>query len=209
MKPGDMVLYESHSLIHGRPFPLKGKYFANIFIHFEPTGHSKRHQAEQLGDLDMKKQYRKATENRAGSDLNSRSGKLPPYILENSPEVKNWMRSHSNGWEAPSPVDPGKAEAHTAAGTGDLDTLRKLAKQKPHVLHLKDANGWQPIHEASRGGHKNVVELLVEHGQDINERTNHGSGGSPLYLATQAHSDDHPLVRYFISIGALNIGPDL
>jgi prolyl 4-hydroxylase len=32
MKPGDMVLYESHSLIHGRPFPLKGKYFANIFV---------------------------------------------------------------------------------------------------------------------------------------------------------------------------------
>lgn len=25
MEPGDMVLYESHSLIHGRPFPLKGR----------------------------------------------------------------------------------------------------------------------------------------------------------------------------------------
>ncbi len=32
-----MVLYESHSVIHGRPFPLKGRYFANIFIHFEPV----------------------------------------------------------------------------------------------------------------------------------------------------------------------------
>lgn len=32
MKPGDMVLYESHSLIHGRPFPLIGQYFANIFV---------------------------------------------------------------------------------------------------------------------------------------------------------------------------------
>lgn len=40
MKPGDMALYESHSVLHGRPFPLKGKYFANIFVHFEPTGHS-------------------------------------------------------------------------------------------------------------------------------------------------------------------------
>jgi len=27
MEPGDMVLYESHSLIHGRPFPLKGRFF--------------------------------------------------------------------------------------------------------------------------------------------------------------------------------------
>merc|ERR1712038_1549420 len=43
MEPGDMVLYESHSVLHGRPFPLKGRYFANVFIHFEPTGHTLRH----------------------------------------------------------------------------------------------------------------------------------------------------------------------
>ena len=33
-----MVLYESGSLMHGRPFPLKGNFYANIFIHFEPVG---------------------------------------------------------------------------------------------------------------------------------------------------------------------------
>lgn len=43
MKPGDMILYESHSVLHGRPFPLKGKHFANIFVHFEPTGHSMKY----------------------------------------------------------------------------------------------------------------------------------------------------------------------
>lgn len=43
MDPWDMVLYESHSVIHGRPFPLKGNYYANLFIHFEPLGHSFRH----------------------------------------------------------------------------------------------------------------------------------------------------------------------
>ena len=36
MIPGDMVLYESHSVLHGRPFPMKGKYYANIFVHFKP-----------------------------------------------------------------------------------------------------------------------------------------------------------------------------
>ena len=30
MEPGDMVLYESHSALHGRPFPLKGRYYANV-----------------------------------------------------------------------------------------------------------------------------------------------------------------------------------
>ena len=32
MEPGDMVLYESHSVLHGRPYPLKGRYLANIFV---------------------------------------------------------------------------------------------------------------------------------------------------------------------------------
>ncbi|KAL7552907.1 hypothetical protein ACHAWF_016170 [Thalassiosira exigua] len=36
MEPGDIVLYESHSLIHGRPFELKGRRFANVFVHFQP-----------------------------------------------------------------------------------------------------------------------------------------------------------------------------
>jgi prolyl 4-hydroxylase len=34
MLPGDMVLYESHSVLHGRQFPLKGRFMANVFIHF-------------------------------------------------------------------------------------------------------------------------------------------------------------------------------
>ncbi|CAJ1968020.1 unnamed protein product [Cylindrotheca closterium] len=42
MAPGDMVLvYESHSVIHGRPFSLNGDFYANIFVHFEPLGPSK------------------------------------------------------------------------------------------------------------------------------------------------------------------------
>ena len=38
MKPGDMILYESHSVIHGRPFSLEGRFMANVFVHFEPVG---------------------------------------------------------------------------------------------------------------------------------------------------------------------------
>lgn len=32
MEPGDMVLYESHSVLHGRPYPLKGRFMANVFV---------------------------------------------------------------------------------------------------------------------------------------------------------------------------------
>ena len=27
MEPGDMILYESHTVLHGRPYPLKGKFY--------------------------------------------------------------------------------------------------------------------------------------------------------------------------------------
>ena len=50
MEPGDMVLYESHSILHGRPFPLKGRYFANIFVHFKPLFHDAKFQF-RVGDI--------------------------------------------------------------------------------------------------------------------------------------------------------------
>ena len=34
LAPGDIVFYESAKLLHGRPTPLEGAYYANIFIHF-------------------------------------------------------------------------------------------------------------------------------------------------------------------------------
>lgn len=36
LKPGEMVFYEGARLLHGRPIPLNGKSFANIFCHFQP-----------------------------------------------------------------------------------------------------------------------------------------------------------------------------
>ena len=36
MDPGDMVLYESARLIHGRPNMFEGRIYANIFVHFRP-----------------------------------------------------------------------------------------------------------------------------------------------------------------------------
>lgn len=37
MKPGDMLLYEGGRLPHGRPTPLKGDSFHNVFVHFRPV----------------------------------------------------------------------------------------------------------------------------------------------------------------------------
>lgn len=39
LKPGEMIFYEGCRLLHGRPIPLKGESFANIFCHFKPSHH--------------------------------------------------------------------------------------------------------------------------------------------------------------------------
>jgi prolyl 4-hydroxylase len=36
LKPGEVIYYESAKLLHGRPQPLDGKYFANVFCHYMP-----------------------------------------------------------------------------------------------------------------------------------------------------------------------------
>ena len=35
LAPGEMVWYESARLPHGRPSPLRGQYYDNLFIHFQ------------------------------------------------------------------------------------------------------------------------------------------------------------------------------
>jgi hypothetical protein len=37
MAPGEMVFYEGAKLIHGRPYPLRGDYYASVFVHYRPA----------------------------------------------------------------------------------------------------------------------------------------------------------------------------
>lgn len=37
MKPGDLLLYESARLLHGRPSPFRGRSYANVFVHYQPS----------------------------------------------------------------------------------------------------------------------------------------------------------------------------
>jgi prolyl 4-hydroxylase len=79
MAPGDMVLYESHSVIHGRPFPLNGKFYANVFVHFEPVG-------MRLGGTQEDSMYDPALD-------------LPPYLVPGSVWEKDWRSKNPNGWK--------------------------------------------------------------------------------------------------------------
>ena len=43
LKPGQMLFYESARLAHHRPTPLKGDWYASLFVHFRPVGWPLKH----------------------------------------------------------------------------------------------------------------------------------------------------------------------
>lgn len=186
MLPGDLVLYESHSILHGRPFPLKGRFMANVFIHFEPIG--------PLG----------------GEDLYG-TNDLPPYVIPGSPEEENWRKRNPNGHTVLRQQEfaTGSTEAHRAATEGDYDELVSYVELHEDVVNARDENGWTPLHEGVRRGSVDVVRFLVDRGSDINARTGPEGelGGTPLWWAYLQHPADHPVIELLRSFGARNIAP--
>mmetsp|Transcript_28353 Transcript_28353/g.42756 ORF Transcript_28353/g.42756 Transcript_28353/m.42756 type:complete len:530 (+) Transcript_28353:181-1770(+) len=209
MEPGDMILYESHSVLHGRPFPLKGRYYANIFVHFEPVGHSLRHNAKEAAERAAA--GHQDNHSTGGHEQESSDG-LPPYIVRGSPEEQRWRASHRNasgGRKKKTSFTTGSTPAHKAAQSGDAGELKNVIDKLGHLIDAKDANGWTPLHEGARGGHIEVVQLLVEKGANINERTQGGIGGTPLYWSIEQNGEDHPVSELLASLGGISIGPDL
>jgi len=219
LSPGDMLLYEGHSIIHGRPFPFVGEYYANIYIHFEPIGYSIEQQQQiPTNKNDPKEMYHSILQKRSeGADkviYSHTIPHIPPYIVENTPEEKRWLQqfpeatpeSEENADDATLP-DTSYRNLHHAAAAGDLITLKKVPTS---YLSRTDANGWQPIHEAARSGNLKVIEYLIEKGGvDVNARTNFGEGGSPLYWAEKVFKEDDKVVRKLKQYGGASIKPNV
>jgi len=129
MEPGEMIFYESHSVIHGRPFPLKGRYYAvsifeymiiliewndfsyniqtsqNVFVHFEPLGHTQHEEEGSSENEESLKSLYQLAWNKLQSkcsddedckqrvDLNLKN-KVPHYIIPGSEEERRWLQTH-------------------------------------------------------------------------------------------------------------------
>ena len=103
---------------------MKGRYYANIFIHFEPTGRPLDYNGDDFVD--------RAVDN-----------SLPPYILPNSPQTEEWIKRNPSGWHmvSPSAAHVDISKVHEAAAFNDLDSLQELANENKDVLFSKDRNG--------------------------------------------------------------------
>lgn len=182
-------------------------------IHFEPTGHTLRHNidlADAAGTKDVHKQYREALERGVGGHENDHDG-LPPYIIPNSPEDSHWRSQHPEGFggnkKKNQSFTTGSTPAHVAAQEGDTRVLAEAIRKNKDIVNAKDSNGWTPLHESARGGHLEAVKLLVENGADVHAKT-YGAG-TALWWAKQSHDADHPVIQFLESLGAPDAGPEL
>lgn len=175
MKPGEMVLYESHSTIHGRPFSMNGRFYANIFVHFEP-----------LGDL-------------KSMDSILPKGQLPPYLIEGS-EWEKWYRAaYPDGWNILSDIvgliHRGDIETLRYIAKRDIDMLNKVTNNTDNFHYL---------HAAVEAGHLDVTKFFLEEvGTDVNTPMYIPYGVTPLDIALRRFrgNKSNPVVKFLIESG--------
>ena len=249
MKPGDMVLYESHTVLHGRPFPLKGRFYANVFVHFIPEDHDannealvkeklknvklgghehdqhdaetlKRHEAahdKDQAEIAVKKLIKlqekwKVDTNSEGDDAEEEEEQEEEEDVEEAPQGPAEIDHGEEDVEDVEVVEEeevdGRTEIHRAAADGDIESLEKLLSTPGNsdMLHTRDMNDWQAIHEAARSGQLEALKYLVTMGADVGAKTN--SGGTALWWAKKSLPDDHEVVKYLVSIGAPDEGEE-
>ena len=210
LAPGDMVIYESHSVLLGRPYPLNGDYQANLLVQFTPGKYMDIF-SEQVSNPAVK--FDDLVEAVGTVEVPSRWSRLPPYIQDVvSQEAKQWRQDFVfQRLKPPKRVKPvktsGVSKLHNYAAHGLLKEFIITYEKNPDLLSSTDSNGWTPLHEAARAGNKQIVEYIIQKGGKINERTNNGVGATPLWWAQQEHGEDHPVVRILREHGAVAIGP--
>lgn len=204
MEPGDMVFYESHTVLHGRPFPLNGSFYANLFVHYIPIGHKERnhahfqpaseegHEHEQSGESS----YYQASETKEESDSHSSSHE------ESSAQDITTHYYYGRTVDPSEHVEEDQIGLHAAAARGDYELVESIlnVSEDKAVVNKKDDNEWQPIHEAVRAGHTDIVKLLVQNGAELHHKTY--NGGTPLWWARRELHEDHSMIAFLEEIGA-------
>lgn len=82
----------------------------------------------------------------------------------------------------------GTQRAFAATAKGDLETVQRMIKNSPDVVNSRDRDGLTLLHWAAYKGRRNVADLLLANGADLDARGN--SVETPLHLAaSEGHAD--------------------
>ncbi|KAL7440277.1 hypothetical protein ACHAXM_007103 [Skeletonema potamos] len=148
LEVGEMLLYEGQSIIIGRPYPMQGKYHADLFVSFEPLGYSRQHDHhldDEAEESWLSSLYLNSWKDWALAHKSHPTDKMvvPSYIDKNSDAYGRWYQSYP---KAKLRIE-GKntVSVHTAAAGGDLDILRAIEKENSDALFKVDDNGWTAL----------------------------------------------------------------
>ncbi len=62
------------------------------------------------------------------------------------------------------------AELYSAVSSGNAGRVRELLASDPGAAIARDGEGATPLHYATLNGHREISELLLEYGADVNAR---------------------------------------
>ena len=85
-----------------------------------------------------------------------------------------------------------------AVHKGDKDRVEAMLNTNPKLIAGRDELGRLGVHYAAWRGHKDVMELLLDRGSDVNAKTDRGH--TPLHLAV--HQNHKELAELLIARGA-------
>ena len=84
-------------------------------------------------------------------------------------------------------------DIHTAASSGDLETVTSLLKDNPRLAFCEGPKGSTPLGLAASKGHWKVVEVLLANNAEVDASDDNGS--TPLHLAAE---DGNVLIAGFL-----------
>ncbi len=92
------------------------------------------------------------------------------------------------------------ADIFSAAMLGRPDLLREILAASPDSVNSFSPDGWTPLHLAAFFGQRECVELLLNAGAKLNERSSNAMQNMPLHAAAPGRHAD--IVRILLERGA-------
>lgn len=81
---------------------------------------------------------------------------------------------------------------------GDVQTVLNFAKAHPELGNARDGGGRTPLHWAAQSNAKDIVELLLSRGADVNSKDK--ANRTPLHYAAELNAKD--VVKLLLARGA-------
>lgn len=130
-------------------------------------------------------------------------------------------------------LEPGTNNLHRAAAVGDASYIQsqidnvERASSPAEITSASapfrqgDVNGWQPLHEAARSGHFQILKLLLEVDNvgvstwrrragklkiNVNARTNNDRGFTALRLVEEHHGPENECAQLLRAVGGVSLG---